>query len=203
MDENTKAQQQALIAIGVAADEATARFAGKYELYAKSLKKFAAGIVADGVTPLAEARVMEAEELRRYAHSLKGVTANLSINDAYRMLQEFEQSVKDGSPDFAQYQEIEAYLPEVAGRIVTVLEGGGQQAAGAPAKPPGTGAECRGLLQDLSESLLYGKARVSEQIIAALAEKTWSGIDPASLSKICTAVEDYDYAGAMEMIDAL
>jgi len=197
-NENTKLQQEALVGMGVAVAEATARFAGKYELYIKSLKKFAARTAEEGVMDLGAARAMEAEELRQYVHGLKGVTANLSINDAYKMLVEIEQSIKDGNTDFEKYEKLQNYLPETARNIHALLSA---DEPAAPATAKGSAADCKILLSELLNHLQMGKAHECERVVARLRSAAWEGMDASLLNGICLAVEGYDYARAMEMIE--
>jgi hypothetical protein len=58
-------QKAELTALGVGVAEATARFAGKYELYQKTLRKFAGDIVANGIMEPAKARATEPAELQK------------------------------------------------------------------------------------------------------------------------------------------
>jgi HPt (histidine-containing phosphotransfer) domain-containing protein len=190
-------QKEELAALGVGVAEATARFAGKYELYQKTLRKFAADIAANGIMEPEKARATEAAELQKYVHGLKGVTANLAINKAYQLLVEVEQTIKDGAPDYAKYETLYAYLPDAAKKITVILAEDSEPAA---AKARGTNEECLPLLTNLSYFLNAGNAAECEKLLAQLSAKSWPNLDEAVLEKITKAIEGYDYAGALEII---
>ena len=186
-----------LIILGIDVNDATVRFAGKFELYAKTLKKFAADISKNGIMAIEEAMGMEPEEWRKYIHGLKGITANLSITNINKLLIEVEQSIKDGNPDYGKYREICDSLPALANKIMELFAGEDENTD----KENGSPEECRQLLKMLSAYLLFGKAKECEQVIDQLRAKNWTGIAPDLIEKICNAVEGYDYAKAMEIIN--
>jgi HPt (histidine-containing phosphotransfer) domain-containing protein len=189
-------QKSELTALGVGVAEATARFAGKYELYQKTLRKFAGDIAANGIMEPAKARATEAAELQKYVHGLKGVAGNLALTTAYQLLVEVEQSIKDGTPDYAKYEALYAYLPETARKISALLA----EESEAAARTGGTDAEGLTLLTNLSFFLNAGNATECEKLLAQLAAKSWPNLSEEVLGKITKAIEGYDYAGALEII---
>ncbi|MDR2547574.1 MAG: hypothetical protein LBC96_08775 [Lachnospiraceae bacterium] len=201
MSDSTTRQQDALIELGVDVDEATVRFAGKYELYRKSLKKFVAGFVESEMTSIEEAQEMDIEEFRRYLHSMKGVTGNLSITKAYQLFAETEQSAKTGIVDYDKYAQLLDYWPATAKSIFELLTQDEDEQAAMVNLPRGEEAECRQLLAELRGKLLLGKALECERIIKSLSEKEWDNIDKALLKRICQTVDNYEFDMAVEMID--
>jgi HPt (histidine-containing phosphotransfer) domain-containing protein len=199
MENDIHIQQASLVCLGVHVDDAVRRFAGRYELYLKTLRKFAAEIALNGIMDIEKAKDMEAEELRKYVHGLKGVTANLSLVAANQILIDIEKTIKHGKTDFAKYEEMRNMLPETAKRILEIT-GKDQETGSLGDRPSGSEAECRELLDKLSTYLSMGKARESEEVITTLNEKTWENIDDTILKEIGKAVDDYDYYGAIEKI---
>jgi HPt (histidine-containing phosphotransfer) domain-containing protein len=209
MDPTTQQQQLELTNLGVAVDDAVKRFAGKYELYVKTLRKFAADLAEKGITEPQKALAMEAEELRGYVHSLKGVAGNLALNTAYEMLVEVEQSIKEGQTDFVKYEKLYVYLPDLARRITALLNEGETHVHPAGihpvgdglARPAGNETEYRQLLTELKENLLIGKASECERLAGLLGKKSWEGGDSALIQQLQQAIDGYDYGKAMEIID--
>ena len=197
-DEKIIKQQESLTCLGVNVSDAVLRFGGKYELYIKSLKTFAADIIANGIYDLDCATQMEAENLRKYVHGLKGVTANLSIVDINLLLIEIEQSIKAGRTDFEKYQFFCDIIRKRCQEITDLL---GADEVPAVSQGHGTADECRAHLKVLNKFLLMGKAKESEEIVVKLREKLWENTDNDTILKICNAVDGYDYAVAMETID--
>ncbi|MCL2718869.1 MAG: hypothetical protein FWE14_08850 [Lachnospiraceae bacterium] len=191
-----------LIKLGIDADDAIYRFAGKEALYLKSLKKFVVDITTNGVINVGEAVAMNLEDLGKYVHGLKGVTANLSMTKINALLIEIEQTIKAGTPDYAKYEYFCTKLPELARQILALIT-----ASESPARTDkvasGSEAECREQLRLLYSYLQRGLARECEGVTTELRDKEWAFFEKARLSKICDAVDGYDYAGAMEMIDDL
>jgi HPt (histidine-containing phosphotransfer) domain-containing protein len=199
MENDIKKQQEELTNLGVAVEEAVKRFGGKYELYLKTLRKFTADLAENSIKDPQEARAMEAEELRNYVHSLKGVAGNLALNAAYEMLVEVEQTIKDGNPDYDKYEKLHLYLPDLARKIINLLNVGAGLAP--PAIPAGSAAEYRQLLASLKENLLFGKANECERLAGELGKKAWENSDSALLQELIKAIDGYDYTKAMEIVD--
>jgi HPt (histidine-containing phosphotransfer) domain-containing protein len=203
---DTTQQQLELTNLGVAVDDAVKRFAGKYELYVKTLRKFAADLAEKGITEPQKAFAMEAEELRSYVHSLKGVAGNLALGTAYEMLVEVEQSIKEGQTDFVKYEKLYVYLPDLARRIDALLNEGETHVHPAGvhpegAYPAGTETEYRQLLAELKENLLLGKASECERLAGLFGKKSWENSDPAQITALQQAIDGYDYGKAMEIVD--
>lgn len=191
-----------LTELGLNADEAVRRFMGKQELFVKSLKKFATDITTNGVVSIKDAMAMEREDFRKYIHGLKGVTANLSMLKMNALLIEIEQSIKAGNPDFVQYKYFCTAFPQLASEILDlIIAEEGPMEANASADIVGGEEECREHLMKLNKFLLLGRAKECEEIITLLRAKTWDYFDANLLKGICDAVDGYDYAKAMEMID--
>lgn len=84
--------KQILQAAGINYDEGVSRFAGKTELYEKYLKKF----VDDASFPQLQ-DAMEQEnypEAFRQAHTLKGVTGNLSLTPLFEALSPLVEALR-------------------------------------------------------------------------------------------------------------
>lgn len=194
----TDSQKAELEKLGIDVDEATARFAGKYETYCRSLRKFATDMDRNGMMSVAEAAESDAVELRRYIHSLKGVTANLSIKEENLMLQKIEQTIKEGNPDIGLYQQLYHRMSRMAPLILTVI--GLEQHKDLEA---GSWEECKLLLAELKELLLLAKARECEQIIEKIKAKAWENIDAELLEKIYGSVEEYDYSKTLTILEQL
>ena len=192
-----------LILLGIDADDATRRFNGKFELFVKSLKRFVNDITTNGITDINEAMAMETEEFRRYVHSLKGVTANLSMREAYLQLIEIEESAKSGNPDFAKYGQFYSMFREFAREVLDVIISAESPVFPAVGSASGNEAECREHLRTLYDCLLKGMARESEEITLKLRGKSWDFFETTLISSICDAVDNYDYAKAMEIIDGI
>jgi HPt (histidine-containing phosphotransfer) domain-containing protein len=197
MTADLEKQKSELTALGVGVAEATARFAGKYELFQKTLRKFAGDIAENGIMEPAKARETEPAELQKYVHGLKGVAGNLALTTAFQLLVEVEQTIKDGAPDYAKYEALYAYLPETARKITAILA---EDSAPAAAKAMGTNEECLPLLTNLSYFLNAGNAAECEKILTQLSAKSWPNLSEEVLGKITKAIEGYDYAGALEII---
>ncbi|MCL2051283.1 MAG: hypothetical protein FWG91_06110 [Lachnospiraceae bacterium] len=188
--------------LGIDADDAIRRFAGKEALFIKSLKKFVVDITTNGVKSLDEAMAMETEDFGKYIHGLKGVTANLSMTDANKLLIEIEQTVKAGAADFSKYENFCTMFPLISFKVLSLIE-----AEEVPLVPigaaTGSEAECRENLRLLRECLERGMARECDEITKKLRANEWDYFEKALLLKICDKADNYDYAGALEMIDDL
>jgi HPt (histidine-containing phosphotransfer) domain-containing protein len=193
-----------LIELGLNADEAVRRFMGKQELFVKSLKKFVVDITENGVVSTQDAMGMEPEDFRKYVHGLKGVTANLSMLEMNALLIEIEQTIKAGNPDFEKYEHFSEVFPKLAREILDLIiaeEGPAETKASSAGETPGSAEECREHLMKLNKYLMLGMAKECEGVMALLREKAWEGFDENLIKGICDAVDGYDYAKAMEMID--
>jgi CheY-like chemotaxis protein len=197
-EEQLSNQKIRLERLGINVTEATQRFGGKYELFAKSLRKFAADLVINGMMDSAWAAEADLDELRKYIHSLKGVTANLSIKEDNRMLVEMEKTVKAGEPDIGMYQLLQQQLLKTAKGIMLLLGKEEEKKLDS-----GSWDECAILLSNLNELLLLAKAKECEQLIELIKAKEWENIDAELLDKICGAVEDYDYNKALTILGKL
>lgn len=184
--------------LGIDVEEATKRFGGKYELYCKSLRKFAAEMVVNKMMDSAAAAEAEPDELRKYIHSLKGVTANLSIKEDNRLLVMMEQTIKAGEPDIGLYQLLSQHMLRTSKGIMLLLGREEEKKLAA-----GSWDECKELLDGLKQLLLLAKAKECEQQIEQIRAKEWDNVDAELLDKICTAVENYDYNNAMTIIGQL
>ncbi len=198
LEAETDSQKAELEKLGIDVDEATARFAGKFETYCRSLRKFATDIDSNGMRDVAVAAESDIVELRRYVHGLKGVTANLSIKEENLMLQKLEQTIKDGNPDIGLYQQLYHRLTRLAQMILSVV--GIEQPKDLEA---GSWDECKLLLAELKQLLLRAKARECEQVIDRIKAKAWENIDTELLEKIYGSVEEYDYSKTLTILEQL
>lgn len=198
LEEEDESQKAELEKLGIDVEEATARFAGKYETYCKSLRKFAVDIERKGMMDVARAAESDQEELRRYIHGLKGVTANLSIKEENRLLQEVERSIKSGTPDIGLYRQFYHRMLRLSPMILAIIGEERQKALEA-----GSWEECKLLLTELKKLLLLAKARECEQLVERIRAKTWENIDAELLEKICDTVEEYDYSKTLTILEKL
>ncbi len=198
-EDNLHTQKVELERLQIDIEEATTRFGGKYELYCKSLRKFAVDIVKNGMMDSEEAEQEEPEELRKHIHSLKGVTANLSMKELNLMLQKMEKTIKEGAPDMELYRQFCERMMEVSRSIEEITDSGQQKSD----SEVGNWDECKELLIQLKEFLLLAKAKECEQIVLCLREKKWDNVDTELLEKICSSVEEYDYAKTLSILGKL
>lgn len=193
--------KERLFEIGVDVDDAVRRFMGRQELFIKALKKFVNDIIANGITDIETAMTMDAEEFRKYIHGLKGVTANLSMREMNALLIEIEQSVKAGNPDFVKYEYFHGHFPVMAQQIREIILAEEGPVPAAAFIPSGSEEECRELLKKLSKYLMMGMAKECEDITITLRGKSWGNFEKDDLLRVCDAIDGYDYAKAMEMVD--
>ncbi len=181
---------------GIEVDEAIRRFGGNFSIYRKTLRRFAGETMENGMPDYNE--MMEEtkrEEFRRYIHSMKGVTGNLSINQVNKMLQEFEKGLKAEEADKALYKKLKAQLMKTAADVLNILET--DQKTGEVA---GSENELQKLLGRLQDYLMNGKANESEKLAEELRKKKWAGVSQEETDAICEAVEGYDYQKAIDLI---
>lgn len=197
-DDRIHAQEVELAEAGIDVGEAVKRFGGKRELYYRSLRKFAADIVNNGMMSSDEAAQLESAELRKYIHSLKGVTANLSMKELNLMIQQMEVSIKEDMPDIELYQRLCTRAGEVSESVLKITESGlkGELEVG-------NWEACKELLVQLEGFSLLAKAKECEQTVLRLRERQWNNVDTELLEKICSAVEEYDYAKALSILGKL
>lgn len=198
LEESKNSRKTELEKLGIDVKEATARFAGKYDMFCKSLRKFALDIDQNGMMDVGEAAEAEPEELRKYIHGMKGVTANLSMKEDNRMICEMEQTIRDGIPNMDLYRQLYKHLSQVAKDILQIL---GQEKA----KPLETGSweECVPILMQLKEFLVKGKARECDQTVSQIRARAWENVDSGLLDQICASVEEYNYARTSEILEQL
>ena len=194
--------KEEFIKLGIDADSAIRRFAGKEAIFFNSLKKHMLDIEAKGIIELSDAKVMDSEELRKYVHGLKGVTANLSIMSANTLLIEIEQSIKSGQTDFLKYEQFYAMYLDLVKKVLGIYAVY-EEAEAEPDKAAGSEAECRAYLNRLNECMAHGKARECDEIVTELKGKTWDSFEKSLIDSICNAVENYDYVRAMEIINGI
>lgn len=108
--------RQRLAAAGIDADAAVERFMGSEELYLRFLYKFPEDPCC-GELREAAAR-MDAEEMLRAAHTLKGVCGNLSINSLYELLSRQVELLRMGKP--AEAADMMSEITEAYNAVVAV-----------------------------------------------------------------------------------
>lgn len=183
--------------MGIDVKTGVERFGGKKELYKKTLKSFVRETLKDGMMtfdPLSDEKDMD--EFKRYIHSMKGVTGNLSMNNIHNMLKKFENSMKSGKPDPQLYHQLETIFLEKCEEILELLDDKGDTEL-----EVGSASECRDLLNELKTYLGQGKARECERIITKLRKKKWESFDGETIEVICKAVDEYDYQTAIDYIN--
>lgn len=89
-----------LTALGCNTDEAVKRFMNNTALYEKMLKKLPAAISETPVMPLVESGDLETAASN--AHTLKGVTGNLSVTPLYDAYTEIVQLLRNGEGEKAR-----------------------------------------------------------------------------------------------------
>ena len=104
--------------LGVNVDEALERFMGNASLYERMLGKLTAAVNDNEVMPCFEAGDNEAALEK--AHTLKGVTGNLSISPLYIAYSEIVNLLRAGKPDEAKAL-LEKTLP-VQREIISCIE---------------------------------------------------------------------------------
>lgn len=96
-------------------DEAMERFGGNTALYERLALKFLDDPHFEMLeNALASGRI---EEAHRAAHSLKGVSGNLSFRDLFRATRAISDSLRDGDPDTAK-----ATMPQARKAYAAVQE---------------------------------------------------------------------------------
>jgi len=100
-------------------DDALKRIGGNMGLYKRLLSRF---IEVDQFVPLKEAlQSGDTEEAARLAHTLKGVSANLSLAKVKNLSTELEQLVKSGSDHTAKLAELGRAYNETVQMITEIL----------------------------------------------------------------------------------
>lgn len=94
--------------LGVNTNEALERFSGNSSLYIRMLGKFPASINDLEVMPCIESGDIETSITR--AHTIKGVTGNLSITPLYNSYTKIVNDLRAGNPNSAK-EELEKILP--------------------------------------------------------------------------------------------
>ena len=85
-------------------EEALRRIGGNYDLYKRLLGRFIAG---SNIEALESALLCgDMEESARLTHTLKGVSANLSLNGIRAASIALEQAIKDGVDFFGRFTEL-------------------------------------------------------------------------------------------------
>lgn len=188
-----------LTELGVDVNMGIERFGGKASVYQKTLERFFRDTLKEGMLPadrLESENQTEREEFKRYIHNMKGVTGNLSLRHTHTMLKKFEDTLKFGKPDLQLYHQIESTLTERCKKALAILEKNRDTAL-----EQGSSEECMGLLQELKEYLVQGKAKECEELIILLEQKSWQAFAKDEIAAICKAVDDYDYQTAVDRID--
>jgi len=100
-------------------DDALKRVGGNMALYKRLLARFAE---SDQCAPLAEAlNSGDTEEAARLAHTLKGVSANLSLVKVKNLSADIEQLIKSGSDHSALLAELRLAYDVTVGKIAEIL----------------------------------------------------------------------------------
>ena len=87
-------------ALGANTDEALERFMGNASLYERMLGKLTAAVESNQVMPCFEAG--DHQGALEKAHTLKGVTGNLSITPLYKAYSDAVTFLRDNKPDEAK-----------------------------------------------------------------------------------------------------
>lgn len=106
-----------LKALGINFDEAIERFMGKQNIYDKFLKKFPGAVSQYEVYEYFIAK--DYEKALANAHTLKGVTGNLSITNLFEAYTEIVADLRGNDPQKAQ-EILESILP-VQDKIVNYI----------------------------------------------------------------------------------
>lgn len=104
--------------LGINAEEALERFMGNASLYERMLGKLTAAVKENEVMPCFDAG--NNEEALAKAHTLKGVTGNLSVTPLYSAYSDIVSLLRAGKPDEAKAQ-LELILP-VQDKIISCIE---------------------------------------------------------------------------------
>lgn len=94
--------------LGADTDDAIKRFMGKTDLYEKMVKKFPEAATKDNVTGCFEAQDFEAAVAG--AHTLKGITGNLSLTPLYEAYTNIVALLRAGENESAK-KALDAILP--------------------------------------------------------------------------------------------
>lgn len=104
--------------LGIDTEEALGRFMGNASLYERMLGKLTAAVSDNEVMPCFEAG--NNDEALAKAHTLKGVTGNLSVTPLYSAYSDIVSLLRAGKPDEAKAQ-LELILP-VQDKIIACIE---------------------------------------------------------------------------------
>ena len=106
--------------IYIALDEGLKRVMGNKKLFIKLLTKFRTDTKLDGLLASIKANDMEAARVQ--AHTLKGVSANLSLQELFLRTQELEAQIKAGTADPNLVETVTRVFSETVELIDKVVE---------------------------------------------------------------------------------
>ena len=104
----------------IALEEGLKRVMGNKKLFIKLLTKFRTDTKLDGLLDSIKANEMEAA--RVHAHTLKGVSANLSLQELFLKTQELEAQIKTGTIDPSLTETVTRVFSETMELIDKVIE---------------------------------------------------------------------------------
>ena len=182
--------------------EALARFGGRVELYEKMLVSFAQ-LLPDKWQDY-DTAMQNKEETAREIHKLKGVAGNLSENEIYQGIVEFETSLRSGNPDKELYEKMVKVSELRKKRILNINETNKEpdfeQQDG---KEMGTIEEFTILVNHLRDALESYDPVESADIVGILRQKDWTSIKKAELEKVYELTENYEFDDALEALNAI
>jgi len=101
-------------------DDALKRIGGNEGLYKKLLARFVEGNYLDMLCNAVDSG--DAEESVRMAHTLKGVSANLSLVKVKTISTELEQEIKNGADYSAKLDELKQVYDATVSKITDILK---------------------------------------------------------------------------------
>jgi PAS domain S-box-containing protein len=175
------------------------RVAGNAALYRNLLGKFVEGqagapdairkALRDGDRALAE----------RLSHTLKGVSGNIGASRVQVAADEVERAVREGAEAERLLAALEGVLAEVVGGLRSALSDG---TGGDEAESPAPGAEsARAVLEKLGGYLADSDGETADYL-ARHARVLRGALGHETFAEIRKAVEDYDFAAALDRLRA-
>ncbi|MCL2053882.1 MAG: Hpt domain-containing protein [Oscillospiraceae bacterium] len=174
---------------GINTPEGLARFAGNEKLYVKSLLRFA----SEYPPPAPEA---DAESLKKYAHTIKGIAGNLGIYGLAEAAAEAEQNL----PALERYAFFASRMREMCALINLKIPPPNDGARSAGSKPGGKD-EYAVLSEGLKKAASEFNPSDCERIIDELYAYDWVGVHVPDLGALRKAAENYDFDDLIVILD--
>jgi HPt (histidine-containing phosphotransfer) domain-containing protein len=175
---------------GINVADGLKRFANNEKLYTKSLLRFA----SDYPPPPPET---PGDELKKYAHMIKGVAANLGL---YELSEAAALSERDIS-DPEKYADFAANMVAMCEKIKLNVVAGEETGPGKTTGKKGGKEEYDRLIAKLRLAAEQFNPSECEKIMEKLRSVEWKGGPLPEIAAISKAIDNYDFDGVRKILD--